>query len=114
MKTASFLVLFLAALFVSVARADYIVQYLFEAFDQANDFTIKLKDTKSRIDYADGSILGDSTTEYLTLLNHTSKTYKKLTGESLFNSMNSMIAGGLGVSESADFKPSGRNEKIKR
>jgi hypothetical protein len=112
MKTAGILLSLLPALFVSVARADYIVQYLFEAFDQANDLTIKLKDTKSRIDYADGSILADSETEYLTVLNHTSKTYTKLTGESLINSMRSMIVGGLGVSESADFKPTGRTEKI--
>lgn len=94
MKTLGTL-LFLLALFSPAARADYIIVYLFQAFDQDGDFAIKLKDTKSRIDYADGSILIESKNDYITELNHTSKTYKKMTGDLLVRFLNRVNPGGL-------------------
>jgi hypothetical protein len=112
MKTASTLLMFLFALSAPVARADYVIAYMFEAFGQGNDFIIKVKDTRSRIDYADGSILSDSATEYMTVLNHTSRTYMKLNGDSLLNFFKTTIVGGLGKSKSADFVPTGNSEKI--
>lgn len=105
-------VLVLLELFVSAAKADFILKYMVETSGQSFEMAMKLTDTKMRLDYSEYSLIQSSASNNLTILIHTSRTYMKLDSESLKLTLS--LVGKLGGNffDTEDLKPTGKTETI--
>jgi Domain of unknown function (DUF4412) len=96
--------------------ADLVVKQKVENSGQTQQVTLKIKDTKCRVEATDqASAIIDSTTGETTVLLHPQKAYMKISGEQLraqAEAMRNLLAGKEGDSAQAEFKPTGKTETI--
>lgn len=103
--------IFLAA-GVTTLRADLIIREKVENSGQTQEATLKLKDTKCRIEAAEKTtVIIDSATGTTTVLLHPQKTYLKITGDQL-KAQAEAVKNLLGNAAQAEFKPTGKKETI--
>jgi uncharacterized protein DUF4412 len=109
-----------ASIFLAVAAptlsADLIVKQEVENSGQTQQVTLKIKDTKCRIEATDQtSAIIDSATGVTTVLLHPQKAYMRISGEQLraqAEAMKNLLSGKEGDSAQAEFKPTGKKETI--
>ncbi|MGA8657914.1 MAG: DUF4412 domain-containing protein [Chthoniobacterales bacterium] len=109
-----------ASIFLAVAAptlsADLIVKQEVENSGQTQQVTLKIKDTKCRIEATDQtSAIIDSATGVTTVLLHPQKAYMKISGEQLraqAEAMKNLLSGKEGDAAQAEFKPTGKRETI--
>jgi len=104
------------AVAVPALRADLIVKQKVENSGQTQEVTLKLKDTKCRIEATDQTTaIIDSATGATTVLLHPQKAYLKITGDQLraqAEAMKNLLGSKKGDAAQAEFKPTGKTETI--
>jgi hypothetical protein len=115
MRTAIVASIFLA-LAAPTLSADLIVKQEVENSGQTQQVTLKIKDTKCRIEATDQtSAIIDSATGVTTVLLHPQKAYMRISGEQLraqAEAMKNLLSGKEGDTAQAEFKPTGKKETI--
>jgi Domain of unknown function (DUF4412) len=103
-------------LWTSIADADYIVKQKLETDGQPQDVTIKIKETKCRVDTGEQlSAIIDSTTGETTMLIHPDKIYTKVSPEQLkeqAEAMKNLLSGQTNNSAEVELKPTGKKETL--
>jgi hypothetical protein len=104
------------ACFALAARADYIIQERFEHSGQVQQITLKIKETKVRLDDGDQtSAVVDSETGMTTLLLHANKAFLKISPEQVkeqTKALKEMLGQKLENPANVQLKPTGKLEKI--
>jgi len=97
-------------------RADLIVKQKVENSGQTQEVTLKLKDTRCRVEATDQtSAIIDSATGATTILLHPQKAYMKITGDQLraqAEALKNLLASQGGNAAQTEFKPTGKTETI--
>jgi uncharacterized protein DUF4412 len=111
--------IFILAAFVCIAtlaRADYIIKQQFENAGRVQQITLKIKDTKVRLDSGgQSSAIIDSQTGETTLLIHPNKAFLKIGAEQVSEqakALKEMLGQKLQNPADAVLKPTGKQEKI--
>jgi hypothetical protein len=104
------------ACFALTARADYIIKERLEHSGEVQQITLKIKDTKVRLDDGDQtSALTDSETGSTTILLHPDKAYLKISPEQIqeqTKALKQMLGQKLENPQDVQLKPTGKQEKI--
>ena len=104
------------ACFALAARADYIIKERLEHSGQVQQVTLKIKDTRVRLDDGDQtSALTDSETGSTTILLHPDKAYLKISPEQIqeqTKALKAMLGQKLENPQDVQLKPTGLQEKI--
>jgi hypothetical protein len=104
------------ACFALAARADYIIKERLEHSGQVQQVTLKIKDTRVRLDDGDQtSALTDSETGFTTILIHPDKAYLKISPEQIqeqTKALKAMLGQKLENPQDVQLKPTGLQEKI--
>jgi hypothetical protein len=104
------------ACFALTARADYIIKERVEHSGEVQQITLKIKDTKVRLDAGDlTSAVIDSQTGVTTLLIHPNKAFLKITSEQIkeqTKALKEMLGQKLENPANVQLKPTGKQEKI--
>ncbi len=99
-----------------LARADYIVKQNVDNGGQSQSITLKIKDTKCRVDATEQTTaLMDSKTGETTVLIHPQKSFMKISKEQLVaqaKAMKDMLGNQSDNPAGAELKPTGKKEKI--
>jgi hypothetical protein len=103
-------------LYASIANADYIVKQKLETDGQLQDVTIKIKDTKCRVDTSEQlSAIIDSTTGETTMLIHPEKVYMKISPEQLkaqAEAMKNLLGNQTSSGAEIELKSTGKKETL--
>jgi hypothetical protein len=104
------------AWFTLTAKADYIIKEQFEQSGQTQQITLKIKDTKVRLDTAEQtSAIIDSQTGATTLLIHPNKAFLKISPEEVkeqTKALQEMLGQKLENPADVELKPTGKQQKI--
>lgn len=98
------------------ARGDFLVKERFEQSDQVEEITLKIKESKVRLDTGDEtSAIVDSETGVTTLLIHPNKAFLKISPEEVkqqAKALKEMLGQKLENPTDVQLKPTGKKEKI--
>jgi Domain of unknown function (DUF4412) len=104
------------ACFALTAKADYVIKEKLENSGQVQQITLKIKDTKVRLDTGEEtSAVIDSETGVTTLLIHPNKAFLKISPEQIkeqAKALKEMLGQRLENFEDVKLKPTGKQEKI--
>ena len=102
--------------FALTARADYVIKEQFEHSGEVQQITLKIKDTKVRLDTGEqASALIDSETGVTTLLIHPNKAFLKISPEQVkeqTKALKEMLGQNIDNPADIELKPTGKQEKI--
>jgi hypothetical protein len=106
----------LIALLAPFAQADFVVKQTVENSGQSQDIVLKIKDDRCRLEtMPQTSAIIDAKTGETTVLMHPQKAYMKISGEQLraqTEALKNMLGDKDQNSGPAEFKPTGKTEKI--